>query len=68
MGPGGDIITSDNGVTINQTTVSDTNFLSTLKVMRLVEEDRGNNYTCNVMILETSISASVVLETITGKS
>ena len=65
MGPGGDTITSDSRMTIN---VSSTNFLSTLNFMYLVEGDRDNNYTCNVMILETSGSASVVLETLTSES
>jgi len=58
MGPGEDTITSNSRVTVN---VSSTNILSTLNFMYLVEGDQGNNYTCNVMILETSGSASVTL-------
>ena len=63
MGPGGDI-TIDSRVTINPTT--GTGLMSTLNFMYLMEGDEGT-YTCNVMILEISGSASVVLETLTGE-
>jgi len=44
-----------------------TGFMSTLNFMYLMEGDEGT-YMCNVMILETSGSASVVLETLTSES
>ena len=62
MGPGGDTITSDSRVTISGTT----GLMSTLNFMYLMEGDEGT-YTCNVMILGTSGSASVELETLTSK-
>ena len=63
MGPGGDTITSDSRVTISGTT----GLMSTLNFMYLMEGDEGT-YRCNVMILETSRSASVELETLTSES
>jgi len=63
MGPGGDTITSDSRVTISGTT----SLMSTLNFMYLMEGDEGT-YTCNVMILETSGSSSVELETLTSES
>ena len=63
MGPGGDTITSDSRMTISGTT----GLMSVLNFMHLMEGDEGT-YTCNVMILETSGSASVELETLTSES
>jgi len=63
MGPGGVAISNDSRVTISGTT----GLMSTLNFMYLMEGDEGR-YTCNVMILETSGSASVVLETLTSES
>ena len=63
MGPGGDTITSDSRVTISGTT----GLMSTLNFMYLMEGDEGT-YTCNVMILETSGSASVELQALTSES
>ena len=66
MGPGGDPITSDSRVTINPTTSSGNTYTSSIQFTYLMEGDEGT-YMCNVMILETSESASVVLETLTSK-
>ena len=68
MGPGGDTITNDSRVTINPTSSSGNNFMSTLNFMYLMEEGDEGNYTCDVMILETNESESVVLETLTSES
>ena len=61
MGPGGDTITSDSRVTISGTT----GLVSTLNFMYLMEGDEGT-YTCNVMIMGTSGSASVKIERLVG--
>ena len=65
MGPGG-VITNDSRVTISPTTSSGNDFLSTLQLEFLMEGDEGT-YTCNVMILDTSGSRSVELESLTSK-
>jgi len=67
MGPGRDTIKNDSRVTINPTTFSGSSYTSSIRFMYLMEGDEGT-YMCNVMILETSGSASVVLETLTSKS
>ncbi|XP_065904647.1 hemicentin-1-like isoform X2 [Dysidea avara] len=64
MGPGGDTITNDNRVTINPTTSSGNTYTSVIQFTYLMEGDEGT-YMCNVVILETSGSISVVLETLT---
>ena len=66
MGPRGDPITSDNRVTISPTTSSGNNYTSSLQFTYLMEGDEGK-YTCNVMILETSVSQSVELQSLTSK-
>ena len=66
MGPGGDPITSDSRVIINPTTSDGNTYTSSIQFTYLMEGDEGT-YMCNVMILETSGSASVVLETLTSK-
>ena len=66
MGPGGDTITSDSRVTINPTTSSGNTYTSSIQFTYLMEGDEGT-YMCNVMILETSESVSVVLEMPTGE-
>ena len=66
MGPGGDTITNDSRVTINPTTSSGNTYTSSIQFTYLMEGDEGT-YMCNVMILETSGSASVVLETLTSE-
>jgi len=67
MRSGGDIISSGSRVNISSITSSGTDFISTLNFMYLMEGDEGT-YMCNVMILETSGSASVELETLTSES
>jgi len=66
MGPGGDTITNDSRVTISPTSSSGNNYTSSIQFTYLMEGDNGT-YTCNVMILETNGSASVVLETLTSE-
>ena len=66
-GPGGDTITNDNRVTINQTSSSGNNFTSSVQFMYLMEGDNGT-YMCNVSILTTSGLSSVELETLNGES
>ena len=65
MGPGGESITSDSRVTISPTTSSGKNYTSSLQFTYLKEGDEGM-YTCNVMILETSVTDIVVIE-VTGE-
>jgi len=67
MGPEGDTITNDSRVTINPTTSSGNTYTSSIQFTYLMEGDEGT-YMCNVMILETSGSASVVLGTLTSES
>ena len=66
-GPGGDTITNDSRVTISPTTSSGNSYTNSLQFMYLMEVDEGR-YECNVMILETSHSASVALESLRSKS
>ena len=61
IGPGG-AITNDSRVTISPTTSSGNNFLSTLRFEFLMEGDDGI-YTCNVTILDTTVS---VISDLTG--
>ena len=63
--PGGDTITNDSRVTISPTTSSGNDYISTLQFAYLMEGDEGM-YTCNVMILETSASDSVMIMDLTG--
>ena len=60
MGPGGESITNDSRVTISPTTSSGNNYTSSLQFTYLMEGDEGN-YTCNVVILDASVSQSVNL-------
>ena len=66
MGPGG-VITNDNRVTISPITSSGNDFLSTLRFKYLMEGDEGT-YTCNVMILDSSVTGSITLSSLIGKS
>ena len=66
MGPGGESITNDSRVTISPTTSSGNNYTSSLQFTYLMEGDNGT-YTCNVMILDTGGSKSLVLQSLTGK-
>jgi len=65
MGPEGDI-TSVGRMTISSTTSSGTDFTSILNFMYLMEEDDGL-YTCNVIILRASGSASATLGALDSK-
>ena len=67
MGPGGNIDATDGRVSIGSVTAGGNNmYTRSLLFDYLMEGDEGN-YTCNVMILETSESQSVVLESLTGR-
>jgi len=63
IGPGGDNIMINDRVTIISTTTSYNNFTSSIQFAYLMEGDNGT-YLCNVMILETNGSSSVLLETL----
>ena len=64
--PGGESITNDSRVTISSMTSSGNNYTSTLQFTYLMEGDEGM-YTCNVMILEISMSTLVEIIKPTGK-
>ena len=66
MGPGGDTITNDSRVIINSITSSGNSYNSSIQFTYLMEGDEGT-YMCNVMILETNETASVVLGALSGK-
>ena len=66
MGPGGESITNDNRVTISLTTSSGNNYTSSLQFTYLMEGDEGM-YTCNVMILGTSISDVISMNNLASK-
>ena len=66
MGPGGDTIRNDSRVTISPTSGSGNNYTSSLQLMYLMEGDEGT-YECNVMILETNRSTSMMIDNLTGK-
>ena len=67
MGPGGESITNDSRVTISPTTSSDNNYTSSLQFTYLMEGDEGT-YTCNVMILDTTISDFFELRSFESRS
>jgi len=66
MGPGENSITNNSRVIIYATVSTDNNFTSSIQFTYLMEGDDGT-YTCNVMILETNESSSVVLDTLNGE-
>ena len=67
MGPGGAITTTNGRVSIGSVTDDGNNlYTSSLQFTYLMEGDEGT-YTCNVMILDTSGSQSVELQSIIGK-
>ena len=67
MGPRGAITTTNGRVSIGSVTDDGNNmYTSSLQFTYLMEGDEGT-YTCNVMILDTSESQSVALQTLTGK-
>jgi len=65
MGPGGKSISSDGRVFISPVTIDGNHFASSLRFSYLMEGDEGI-YTCNVMILETNTSDTLLLNTLTG--
>ena len=67
MGPGGEPITNDSRVTISATTSNSNNYTSSLQFTYLMEGDEGM-YTCNVMILESSISSLITLNNFACKN
>ena len=66
MGTGGESITNDSRVTISPTTSSGNNYTSSLQFTYLMEGDEGM-YTCNVMILDISISDVVSMNNLGSK-
>ena len=67
MGPGGVITTTNGRVSIGSVTNDGNNmYTRSLQFTYLMEGDNGT-YTCNVMILDTSESQSVELESLTSK-
>ena len=67
MGPGGNIDATNDRVSIGSITAGGNNmYTRSLQFTYLMEEDEGT-YTCNVIILETSESQSVELQTLTSK-
>ena len=67
MGPGGNIDASNGRVYIGSVTDDGNNmYTRSLQFTYLMEGDEGN-YTCNVMILETSRSQSVELQSLISK-
>ena len=65
MGPGGGSIMGNSRMTISPTTSSGNDYTSSLQFNYLMEGDEGT-YTCNVTILETTVSQSVELESLIG--
>ena len=66
MRPGEESITNDSRVTISPTTSSGNNYTSIVQFTYLMEGDEGT-YTCNVMILETTISKSIQINNLASK-
>ena len=66
IGPGGESIINDSRVTISPTTSIGNNYTSSLQFTYLMEGDEGM-YTCNVMILETSISSFATINNLSSK-
>ena len=67
MGPGGSITATDGRLSIGSVTDDGNNvYTRSLQFTYLMEGDNGT-YTCNVMILDTSESQSVELQSLTSK-
>ena len=67
MGPGGNIDATNNRLYIGSVTAGGNNmYTRSLQFTYLMEGDEGT-YTCNVIILETSGSQSVELQSLTSK-
>ena len=67
MGPGGNIDATNGRVSIGSVTASGNNMYTRSLLFDYLMEGDENTYTCNVMILETSESQSVELESVTSK-
>ena len=70
MGPGGNIDTTDDRVSIGSVTDDGNNmYTSSLQFTYLMEGKIGDEgtYTCNVMILDTSESISIEIQSLTSK-
>ena len=68
MGPRGVITTTNGRVSIGSVTDDGNNmYTRSLQFTYLMEGDEGTIYTCNVMILDTSGSQSVELQSLTSK-
>jgi len=65
IGPRGKSISSDGRVIISPAAIDGNHFASSLRFAYLMEGDEGI-YTCNVMILETNTSDTLLLNTLTG--
>ena len=67
MGPGGNIDATNGRVSIGSVTDDGNNmYTRSIQFTYLMEGDEGT-YTCNVMILGTSVSQSVDLQSLTSK-
>ena len=67
IGPGGNINATNGRVSIGSVTAGGNNmYTRSLQFTYLMEGDEGM-YTCNVMILETSVSQSVEQQSLTSK-
>ena len=66
MRPGGGSIMNDSRVMISPTTSSGNNYTNNLQFNYLMEGDEGT-YTCNTMILESSVSSLLVLSPFISK-
>ena len=67
MGPGGNINATNDRVSIGSVTAGSSNmYTRSLQFDYLMEGDE-NTYTCSVMILETTESQSVDVESLTGR-
>ena len=67
MGPGGNIDTTNGRMSIGSVTDDGNNtYTRSLQFTYLMEGDEGN-YTCNVTILDASVTQSIELQSLTGK-
>ena len=66
MGPGGDTVTNNSRIIITPTSSNGNNYTSSIQFMYLMEGDEGA-YMCNVSILTTTESESIMLENLTSK-
>ena len=67
MGPGGNIDATNGRVSIGSVTDDGNNmYTRSLQFTYLMEGDEGT-YTCNVMILGTSVSQAVEIQTLTSR-